>query len=116
MPSGELVGRSITIQMAGLVAETMVLRDASLGSSSDIRAATSSALWRLGADFGHISVSRIDSHAANDQALDLDQRYLRARQGDAQELLEGQRSAAHHFAKTLLAERQLSGERVEEAR
>ncbi len=119
MPSDALLGHLITIQLAGLAAETMILGDASLGSSSDVLAATGSALWRLGSgldpDFGPISVSRIESQDGGNQAFGSAQSYLRARHADARNLLERHRGAVFAFAQTLLARRQLSGRELDEA-
>lgn len=112
--------RAVTVKLAGLVAERVVFGEAALGCESDIDGATAAALARLDAGlepaFGPLNRFRFDgSDQAADAAFALSQRYLRDRLADAERLVTPAESAVCRFAAILLTERQLSGQRLEDA-
>jgi cell division protease FtsH len=115
--SDMVLGRVVTVRLAGLAAETVVFGDASAGSETDISSATAVALGRLDAGLdpvlGPVAWRSVEtSTVAANGAFTLVQRYLRQRLTEAQRLVSTHEAAVRHFAQTLLGEQQLSGERL----
>lgn len=113
------LGRVTTVRLAGLAAERLLFGEPAIGAEADIASATMTALRRLDAgldaDFGPIAWRRTESRAAADEAFTRVRGYLRARFAEAERLVGAHESAVRRFAVLLLAERQLSGDRLDAA-